>query len=100
MSPQSLFIVIVCVCLVNGLISPVLPIIWSLYPVWLPELVRPNNEVVFYGASLILSTATLLLSAVPAAIAERAGLSQTGAMGVWLACAAGLLVLGVLPALG
>lgn len=100
MTPQNLFVAVVCVCLVNGLISPLLPLVWSLYPVWLPEMIRPNNEVVFYGASLILSTATLLISAVPAAIAERSGLSLPGAMGVWLAGAMGLLLLGVLPAMG
>jgi len=95
MQPQTLFVAIVCVCLVNGLISPVLPVVWSLHPIWLPEMVRPNNEVVFYGASLIVSTGTLLLSAVPAAIAERSGVPLPVAMMAWLACAAGLLLIGV-----
>jgi hypothetical protein len=51
-----------------------------------------TNETVFYGASLLVSTATLLLSAVPAAIAERLGLPLEKAMWIWLG-GAGLLVL-------
>jgi spore maturation protein SpmB len=42
---------------------------------------------VYYGASLIVSTATLLLSAVPAAISERLGLSLERAMMVWFGTA-------------
>jgi len=92
MTPQNLFVVIMGLCLVNGLISPLLPIVWSLHPVWMPEMVRATNEVIFYGASLILSTATLLIAAVPAAIGERLGLSQRDAMFVWLAGVALLLM--------
>lgn len=92
MTPQNLFVVIMGLGLVNGLVSPLLPIVWSLHPVWLPEMVRPTNEVIFYGASLIISTASLLIAAVPAAIGERFGLSQRDAMLVWLAGIALLLV--------
>jgi hypothetical protein len=95
MSPQTLFVIVVGISLVNGLISPMLPVVWSLHPVWLPEMVRASNEVVFYGASLMVSTATLLLSAVPAALAERAGLSLPGAMLVWVGGAGLLLLIGL-----
>jgi hypothetical protein len=95
MTSQNLFVAIMGLCLVNGLISPMLPIVWSLHPVWLPEMVRASNEVVFYGASLIVSTATLLLAAVPAAISERLGLAQRDAMLVWLAGVALLVLLGL-----
>lgn len=50
----------------------------------------------YYGASLIVSTATLLLAAVPAAISERLGLGLQGAMGVWF----GTTLLLVLLSLG
>ena len=95
MNPQNLFVIIMALCLVNGLISPILPIVWSLHPVWLPEMVRASNEVIFYGASLIVSTATLLLAAVPAAICERLGMSQRDAMVVWLVGVATLLLLAL-----
>ncbi|MGG5820470.1 hypothetical protein [Falsiroseomonas sp. HW251] len=95
MTPQNLFVATVAVCLVNGLISPALPVTMALWPVWLPEMVRPSNEVVFYGASLLVSTGTLLVSAVPAAIAERAGLAQQRAMAVWCGVAALLVLIGL-----
>lgn len=92
MSPQNLFVATMGLCLVNGLISPMLGLVWMLHPVWMPEMVPLTNETVFYGASLLVSTATLLLSAVPAAIAERLGLPLEKAMWIWLS-GAGLLVL-------
>jgi hypothetical protein len=95
MTSQNLFVAIMGLCLVNGLISPMLPIVWSLHPVWLPEMVRASNEVVFYGASLIVSTTTLLIAAVPAAISERLGLAQRDAMLVWLAGVGLLILLGL-----
>lgn len=95
MSPQSLFVATMALCLVNGLISPALPVMMALWPVWMPEMVRPTNEIVFYGASLLVATGTLLLSAIPAAVVERFGTSQPIANGVWLGGAAMLLLLGL-----
>lgn len=95
MNPQTLFVATVAMSLVNGLISPMLPVVWHLHPVWMPEMVPLTNETVFYGASLIVSTATLLLSAIPAAIAERAGLSLVTAMGLWLGGALALVAIGL-----
>ncbi len=96
MTPQGLFIATVALCLVNGLISPMVAVAWHLYPVWLPEMLPPTREIVFYGASLLVSTGTLLLSAVPAAVAERVGgLSQRAANGIWLAGAALLVAAGL-----
>jgi hypothetical protein len=95
MTPQNMFVATVALCLVNGMISPVLPIMMALWPVWLPEMVRPSNETVFYGASLLVSTGTLLLSAVPAALTERSGLGLGPAMWVWLGGAGALVLLGL-----
>jgi len=94
-TPQGLFVATVAVCLLNGLVSPVLPVVWWLHPVWLPEMLPANREIIFYGASLIVSTATLLLAALPAAMAERAGVTLTSAMLVWLGGAVALLLLGM-----
>ena len=95
MTPQSIFVGVVAICLLNGLVSPVLPIVWHLHPVWRPEMLPATREIVFYGASLIVSTGTLLIAAVPAALAERLGLSLMGAMWTWLGSAAVLLFLAV-----
>jgi hypothetical protein len=96
MTPQSIFVAIVAVCLVHGLVSPMLPVAMALWPVWLPEMIRPNSEVIFYGASLMVSTGTLLLSALPAALAERTGLGLENAMWLWLVGAGMMLALAVL----
>lgn len=96
MTAQGLFVATVAACLVNGLVSPTLALVWQLHPVWMPEMLPPTRESVFYGASLIVSTATLLLSAVPAALAERlGGLSPRAANGVWLAGALALVALSL-----
>jgi hypothetical protein len=96
MTPQALFVGTVALCLLNGLVSPMLAVMWHLYPVWLPEMLPPTQEIVFYGASMLVSTGTLLLSAVPAALAERlGGLSPRGANAVWLASAALLVLVGL-----
>lgn len=96
MSPQTLFVATVATCLLIGLSSPMVAVVWHLHPVWMPELLPATKETVFYGASLIVSTGALLLSAVPAAIAERAFGASAGTAGlVWLAGAALLLVLGL-----
>ncbi len=95
MTPQNLFVAIVATCLLNGLTSPMLGLVWHLHPVWLPEMLPATREIVFYGASLIVSTATMLIAAVPAAIAERLGVSLEGAMWTWLVGALLLLLLGL-----
>jgi hypothetical protein len=95
MTPQGLFVTIVAVCLINGFISPMLPVVWHLHPVWMPEMMPSTRETIFYGASLMVSTGTLLLSALPAGIAERLGLSLLNAMWTWLGCAILLVLLGL-----
>lgn len=94
MAPQTVFLLVVAVSLLNGLVSPALGLVFGLWPLWYPQAVTPVPELIFYGASLIVSTATLLFSALPAAVAERAGLPLDRAMWVWLAAAAVLLLLG------
>ena len=95
MTPQGLFVTIMAVCLINGFISPMLLVVWHLNPVWMPEMMPSTRETIFYGASLIVSTGTLLLSAAPAGIAERLGLSLLNSMWLWLGCAQVLVLLGL-----
>lgn len=96
MTRDTIFVLLVGVCLMNGLASPALIYVVFFHPVWLPEMLPPTAEIVLYGASLIVSTATLLAAAVPAAVAERMGAGLDVAMRVWLAGAALLTGLGLL----
>lgn len=96
MAPQTLLTFAIAASLGNGLISPALGPVFALYPLWLPQVITPVPEIVFYGASLIVATGTLLLSAIPAAAAERLGASQDAAMRIWLAGASALTALSVL----
>ncbi len=96
MTPQTLFVLIMATSLLAGLSSPALALVFALYPLWLPEVFPRTTEVVFYGASMIVATGTLLASAIPAAVAERLGAGAEGAMRVWLGAAALLTGLGIL----
>jgi hypothetical protein len=95
MTPQTLFLLTISLSLANGLFSPMLGPVFALWPLWYPQAITPVPELIFYGASLIVATGTLLVSAVPAAVAERSGLGLDRAMWVWLAGAAVLLLLGM-----
>jgi hypothetical protein len=98
---ETAFTLTVATCLLHGLVSPALMYVAFFHPVWLPEMLPVTPEIVFYGASLIVSTGTLLLSAVPAALAERLlRLSVETALTIWLAAAAAITGLGVLARMG
>ncbi len=90
MNPQTLFVAVMAVPLLNGFVSPVLPLVFIWSPVWLPEFAPKTPEAILYGTSLIVSLATLLLSGVPAALFERItgreGSDATSMM-IWLGAA-------------
>lgn len=95
MQPQTLFVLAVAASLANGLTSPALAFVFALWPIWLPEIVQPTPEIIFYGASLIVATATLLFAALPAAFAERVlGLSLGPVMTIWFLAAALIAAVG------
>lgn len=99
---RSIFFATVLLAIVNGLISPAIFYAVALAPIWLPSFVQPSPGALFYGASLIVSSLTLILSGVPAALYERAtgaGQSTPTSMGIWLAGAALLTLPGFLPLL-
>lgn len=99
MSPQTIFIVILGVTLLNGFVSPMVPLVFIMAPVWLPEFVPPTRIVLLYGTSLIVSVSTLMLSAVPAGIFERVTGRQDSdfaSMLVWLGAAVLLTLPGLL----
>lgn len=99
MNTHTIFIAILGVTLLNGFVSPVLPLVFVMSPIWLPEFVPPTRIVLLYGSSLIVSVATLVLSSVPAGVFERATgreESDQTSMLVWLGAAILLTVPGLL----
>lgn len=110
MQPQTLLVTVVALSLFNGLFSPVLVLVYRTVPLWLPYLFPGLSELlivsefVFYIASLIVATTTLLLSGVPAALTEwLTGLDSRQSavpMYVWLASAAFLTTPAVMAIVG
>lgn len=99
MSPQTIFIAILGITLLNGFVSPIVPLVFIMSPIWLPEFVPPTRIVLFYGTSLIVSVSTLMISAVPAGIFERLTgrqESDQATMFVWLGAAILLTLPGLL----
>jgi hypothetical protein len=99
------FLVVLAISLANGLTSPFLVVAYWLMPTMVAPLFFGLAELVvlpefmFYLSSLAVSTATLLVGGVPAALYERlvpGALGSRAAMYVWVAGAALLS----LPALG
>jgi hypothetical protein len=90
MTPRTLFIAILAICLFNGMTSPILLLVRILAPIWMPAFLPSTPEVQFYFASLLVSFGTLLLAGVPAALFERASARQTSdevSMMIWLGTA-------------
>lgn len=71
MNEQGLFIGAVAIALYNGLFSPFTFVVLQWAPAWMPGFVPFSVATALYGASLIVSTTTLLLAGVPAALYER-----------------------------
>jgi hypothetical protein len=90
MQRQSLLPLILGICVVNGIFSPYLNVAVAVAAVLMPELFPRTVEWVLFWSSVLLSTATLLLSGVPAALYER-----LASLWIWLA-GAGVLTLPVI----
>ena len=85
---HTLFLVVLGVCVVNGIFSPYLKVAVPIGAALLPELFPRTVEWVLFWSSILLSSATLLFSGVPAALYERLlkhHPDDTGSMWVWLA---------------
>ena len=84
---QTLFIIVVALSMVNGIFSPLLKIAVPISAVLLPELFPRTVQWVLLWASVLLSTLTLLLSGIPAALYERLverNPSGTASLWIWL----------------
>jgi hypothetical protein len=100
MDPRTpALLIVLALCALNGLQSPFLPIVLALVSVTWPLEVLPREvSWALFQSSLLLSTATLLVSGVPAALYERLFRPATDSnvsMYIWIAGAAVL----TLPAL-
>ena len=63
--------IVLLICMINGLASPAIPWVVGVAPLWLSGFLPSNISVVFYLASLLISTLTFMLSGVVASIFER-----------------------------
>jgi hypothetical protein len=88
---QTLFMLVLGVCIVNGIFSPYLRVAIPISAVLMPELFPRTLEWVLFWSSVLLASVTLLFSGVPAALYERLvdrGPESTVSMWIWLAGAA------------
>ena len=88
---QTLLLLVVGLCILNGIFSPYLRLAIPVAAVLMPELFPRTIEWVLFWSSILLATATLLFSGVPAALYERLiarDREGTASMWIWLAGAA------------
>jgi hypothetical protein len=97
--PQNSIVVIVGLAILNGIFSPALIAVIALQGLWYPFFLPPMLPLVFALSSLILSTLTLMIGGVPAALYERIfgdGTSSFTSGLIWLGCVL-LLTLPAIP---
>jgi hypothetical protein len=88
---QTLLMFVIGLCVVNGMFSPYLRLAIPVAAALMPELFPRTIEWVLFWSSILVASATLLFSGVPAALYERLiarGRESTAAMWIWLAGAA------------
>ena len=88
---QTLFLMVLGLCIANGIFSPYLNIAIPVTAVLMPEIFPRTAEWVLFWSSIMLSSATLLFSGVPAALSERlapGAAESTVSTWIWLAGAA------------
>ena len=96
---QMVFLMVVGLCVANGVFSPFLTFTIPVTAVLMPELFPRTTEWVLFWSSVLLSTTTLLVSGVPAALYERLVERDPDAAAstwIWLAGAATLCLPAVL----
>ena len=91
MDRQTLLIVVMVVSMVNGIFSPYLKVAIPVSAVLMPELFPRTVQWILFWSSILLASATLLFSGIPAALYERwvaRGREDTASMWIWLSGAA------------
>ena len=96
---QTLLLLVLGLSIVNGIFSPYLKVAIPISAALLPELFPRTVEWVLFWSSILLSSATLLFSGVPAALYERL-IAREGnsdvSMWIWLTGATVLSLPGLL----
>lgn len=69
---HQVFALVLGLAVFNGIFSPLVHLVAAYSLIWAPPWLPNDPSVTFYFASLIVATATLLLSGVPTALIERA----------------------------
>lgn len=89
---------VMALAIVNGIFSPWVLVVFVLYPIWYPSWAPQWAQLVYMASALILSTVTIMVAGVPAALYERfARPANPVTVGViWLAATA-LLTLPAIP---
>lgn len=77
MTPQSLFVMVVGLSAIAGLAhmlgqTLLFVVVFATSPLWWPEVFGFYPAVIAYAASLVISTTTMLIAGIPAALVERA----------------------------
>lgn len=99
---QTLVLLVIGICIANGIFSPYLNLAIPVAAVLLPELFPRTVEWVLFWSSVLLASATLLFSGVPAALYERLiepNSTGTASTWIWLAGAAMLSLPAAIRAL-
>lgn len=79
--------------ILNGLFSPALIAVFALNALWMPFFLPASPPLIFLLSSLIVSTLTLMIGGVPAALYERiTGVRETGPVSAAIWFAATLLL--------
>ena len=88
---DTLLLMVLGMAIINGIFSPYLNIAIPVSAALMPELFPRTVEWVLFWASVLLASATLLFSGVPAALYERFvdnSPEATTSMWIWFGCAA------------
>ena len=98
MSKNGFIVAIVGFAILNGMFSPLLPQAIGAVLIMAPAFFASSISLLFFVSSLLLSTLTIMLAGIPAALYERATGAEEStpiSMWIWLASVAFL----TLPAL-
>lgn len=94
---RNALVPVMAIAIVNGIFSPWVLVVFVLYPIWFPVWAPPYSQVIYMCSALILSTLTIMVAGVPAALYERLVPASRPAVAtvIWVAG----VVLLTLPAL-
>lgn len=95
MAREQFLLLIIGTCVINGLFSPHLLLALSISQAWYPAFLPRTPSLLFYMSSITVSTVTLILSGLPAALYERftgQAESNSFSLGIWLVTAVSLTI--------